>query len=246
MNSAERICTRWLDNFRNKQSLCAVQSAHSNSQSTTKFKWETAPGQQSFLHVGCGGSKKQDAAPGFRGDNWHEIRLDMDVTVAPYIVASMTDMSVAPDVAVYAIYSSHNIEHLYAHEVLLAFAEFYRVLKPSGFLVLTCPDLRSICCLVVEDKLDAPAYVTSSGETIAALAVIFGHRRVMAEGNLFMAHRYSFTQRTLMKAAKEAGFKIGHSIQRPATFDLWLLAIKSEASMDTLMQQAQVFLPMQN
>ena len=233
MNSAERICTLWLDNLRNKQSLCAVQSDHTNSQSTTKFKWETARGQQSFLHVGCGGSKKQDAAPGFRGDNWRGIRLDMDVTVAP-------------DAAVDAIYSSHNIEHLYAHEVLLAFAEFYRVLKPSGFLVLTCPDLRSICCLVVEDKLDAPAYVTSSGETIAALDVIFGHRRVMAEGNLFMAHRYSFTQRTLMKAAKEAGFKIGHSIQRPATFDLWLLAIKSEASMDTLMQQAQVFLPMQN
>ena len=206
--------------------------------------WETAPDQRSFLHVGCGGSRKQDAAPGFRGDDWREIRLDMDATVAPDIVASMTDMAIVPDAAVDAIYSSHNIEHLYAHEVPVAFAEFYRVLKPHGFLVLTCPDLRSICALVVDDKLDTPAYLTASGEAIAPLDVLYGHRRAMAEGNLFMAHRFGFTQRTLMAAARDAGFKIGHSLQRPATFDLWMLAFKSEVEMDTLMQQARVFLPM--
>lgn len=246
MDWVERVCTRWLDHFKTKQGLRGGQSTNTLPQPTTKFQWGPALGKQSFLHVGCGGSTKQDVALGFRGDDWHEIRLDMDATVAPDIVASITDMSVVPDSAVDAIYSSHNIEHLYAHEVPLALAEFYRVLKPSGFLVLTCPDLRSICSLVVDDKLDATAYLTATGESIAPLDVLYGHRRVMAEGNLFMAHRYGFTQRTLMNAARDAGFKIGHSLQRPAAFDLWLLAIKSEVSMDTLMQQARLFLPMQD
>lgn len=242
----ENLVSLWVERFRSQRGLTAGPSADTPLTEDAVFDWEAVPGQRSFLHVGCGGSTKEHAAPGFRGDDWREIRLDMDANVAPDIVASMTDMSVVPNAALDAIYSSHNIEHLYAHEVPLAFAEFYRVLKPDGFLVLTCPDLRSICDLVAQDKLDAPAYLTVSGEPIAPLDVLYGHRRVMAEGNLFMAHRYGFTQRTLMEAAKAAGFRIGHSLQRPAAFDLWLLAFKNEVGMDTLMQQAQVFLPMQD
>jgi SAM-dependent methyltransferase len=242
----ERLCIQWLEQFRSKQGLHEKHNVAASSDIGAAFLWKTALGQRSFLHVGCGGSRKQHVAPGFRGDDWREIRLDMDAAVAPDIVASMTDMPMVPDAAVDSIYSSHNIEHLYPHEVPAAFAEFYRVLKPDGFLVLTCPDLRSICALVVDDKLDAPAYMTTSGEAIAPLDVMYGNRRAMAEGNLFMAHRFGFTQRTLMDAARDAGFKIGHSLQRPATFDLWLLAFKSDVSMDTLMQQAQLFLPMQD
>ncbi|MBI2749224.1 MAG: methyltransferase domain-containing protein [Burkholderiales bacterium] len=246
MDWVARLCSHWLESFTSKQGLSRSHGAsHASSGIDAAFRWEAAPGQRSFLHVGCGGSSKQHAAPGFRGDDWREIRLDMDATVVPDIVASMTDMAVVPDVSVDAIYSSHNIEHLYAHEVPVAFAEFYRVLKPEGFLVLTCPDLRSICSLVVDDKIDLPAYLTVSGEAITPLDVLYGHRRAMAEGNLFMAHRFGFTQRTLMEAARNAGFKIGHSLQRPSLFDLWLLAFKSEVSMDQLMQQARVFLPVQ-
>ena len=241
MSWVERFCNRWLENFKSKQSLRSSR----NDDAAIPFSWEAVPGQRSFLHVGCGGSTKEDTVSGFKGDDWREIRLDMDAAVAPDIVSSMTDMAVIPDTSVDAIYSSHNIEHLYAHEVPLAFAEFLRVLKPDGFLVLTCPDLRSICSLVADDKLDAPAYFTPSGELIAPLDVLYGHRRAMAEGNLFMAHRYGFTQRTLMEAARKAGFKIGHSLQRPTVFDLWLLAFKTEVGMDTLMQQARIFLPKQ-
>lgn len=238
MGWVERLCSQWLEGLRRKQGLSDPSAVGGKS-----FTWASVPGQRSFLHVGCGGSSKQHAATGFRGDDWHEIRLDMDPDVAPDIVASMTDMAAVPDAAVDAIYSSHNIEHLYPHEVPFAFAEFYRVLKPDGFLVLTCPDLKSVCSLVVNDKLDDPAYLTASGEPITPLDVLYGHRLSMAQGNLFMAHRCGFTQRTLMEAAKEAGFKIGHSLQRPSVFDLWLLAFKSEVTIDQLMQQAKVFLP---
>ena len=242
----EKHVGRWVERFVHRRGLNAGSGLAPFQTHAAVFDPMFAPNQRSFLHVGCGGSTKEHAAPGFRNDDWREIRLDMDASVAPDIVASMTDMAVVPDASADAVYSSHNIEHLYAHEVPLAFAEFYRVLKPNGFLVLTCPDLRSICSLVVEDKVDAPAYLTPAGESITPLDVLYGHRRAMAEGNLFMAHRFGFTQRTLMDAARDAGFKIGHSLQRPSVFDLWLLAFKSEVDMDTLHRQARVFLPVQD
>ena len=242
----ENLVSLWLERFRRQRGLTTKPGTDDPSTADALVDWESATGQRSFLHVGCGGSTKEHAAPGFRGDDWREIRLDMDASVAPDIVASMTDMAAVPDAAVDAIYSAHNIEHLYAHEVPLAFAEFFRVLKPDGFLVLACPDLRSICDLVAQDKPDVPAYLTASAEPITPLDVLYGHRRAMAEGNLFMAHRYGFTQRTLMDTARAAGFQIGHSLQRPAAFDLWLLAFKEAVSTDILMHQAQVFLPMQD
>ncbi len=241
----ERFCTQWFERFSSKWHIAGAQGSHSDLDPAANFSWDAQAGQRSFLHVGCGSSRKSDAPSGFRGDNWREIRLDLDVSAAPDIVASMTDMRMVPDAAVDAIYSSHNIEHLYPHDVPLAFAEFYRVLKPTGFLVLTCPDLQSICRLVVDDKLDVPAYTTPSAEPIAPLDILYGHRRAMAQGNLFMAHRTGFTQRTLMASARDAGFQIGHSLQRACVFDLWLLAFKREVAMDHLMQQAKVFLPVQ-
>jgi len=69
--------------------------------------------------------------------------LDIDPSVAPDIVGTMTDMSAVATASIDAIFSSHNIEHLYPHEVPIALAEFLRVLKDDGFAVVTCPDLRS-------------------------------------------------------------------------------------------------------
>lgn len=246
MGWIERLYSNWLQRFRYRYGLSGIESSSARSVGWGgPTKWLTAEGKRSFLHVGCGKSDQKSVAPGFRGEDWIEVRLDMDAAVAPDIVASMVDMSVLPDAAFDAIFSSHNIEHLYPHEVPLALAEFYRVLKQDGFLVLTCPDLRSICGLVVEDKLDAPAYTTDQGEPIAPIDVLFGHRAAMARGNLFMAHRCGFTQRTLMETVRKAGFAIGHSLQRPAAFDLWLLAYKNEVPKEFLLQRAREFLPLQ-
>ena len=109
-----------------------------------------------FLHVGCG-PKDGNSTP-FANQNWHEVRLDIDLEVQPDVVGTMTDMKVVDDASMDAVFSSHNIEHLYPHEVPLALAEFHRVLKPDGFILLTCPDLRSVCALVADNKLTDVAY----------------------------------------------------------------------------------------
>jgi predicted SAM-dependent methyltransferase len=123
-----------------------------------------------------------------------------------------------------AIWSSHNLEHLQRHEVPQALAEFIRVLKPNGLLLLTLPDLQQVAQLVVEDRLEDQAYHSSSGP-ITPLDMIFGHTASLAHGNPFMAHRTGFTARTLNKALVEAGF-VEVSLRAGTAFDLWATAYK--------------------
>ncbi len=195
-----------------------------------------------FLHVGCGNSRKPGVGRGFQDCDWREIRLDIDPAVAPDVVASMLDMDLVPTAAVDGVYSSHNIEHLYPHEVPLALAEFFRVLKPDGLLVLTCPDLQSLCRLVVEDKLDETAYVSPAG-AIAPIDVLYGLRSSLAGGNLHMAHRTGFTLKTLVAAVRAAGFVSVSARRRDDYFDLWLLATKTKLSEQELFQLALEHFP---
>lgn len=184
---------------------------------------------KTFLHVGCGPQRKAGTTRGFNTDEWVELRLDIDESVSPDIVGTMTDMSAVPSESVDAVFSSHNIEHLYAHEVPVALAEFMRVLKPDGIAVITCPDLRSVCALVAENKLIEAAYVSPAGP-ITPLDMLYGLRSSMAQGNLFMAHRCGFTEDVLSGTLYGAGFKIVATISRPAAFDLWAVASKSPRS----------------
>lgn len=195
-----------------------------------------------FLHVGCGSNRKDRTTRGFNNDSWQELRLDINESANPDIVGTMTDMSAVADESVDAIFSSHNIEHLYAHEVPLALKEFMRVLKPEGFLVLTCPDLQSVCALVADDKLTEPAYNALAGP-IAPIDILYGHRPSMARGNLFMAHRCGFTKKVLIATLQAAGFASIAATNRPASFDLWAVACKSKWREDELRRLAGEHFP---
>lgn len=184
---------------------------------------------KTFLHVGCGPLRKESTTKGFNSGDWNELRLDINEAVEPDIVGTMTDMSRVADASVDAIFSSHNIEHLYPHEVPQALGEFLRVLKPDGFAVITCPDLKSVCALVAEDKLTDAAYQSASGP-IAPIDILYGHRLALAKGNLYMAHRCGFTEKVLTGTLHAAGFSTIITIARPEAFDLWTVASKSSRS----------------
>lgn len=182
---------------------------------------------KTFLHIGCGPKRKDRTTRGFNTEAWTELRFDIDESVKPDLVGTMTDMSAVADASVDAIFSSHNIEHLYPHEVPLALKEFLRVLKPEGFLVLTCPDLQSVCALIADDKLTEPAYTSPAGP-IAPLDILYGHRPAMAKGNLFMAHRCGFTQKVLSGTLHSAGFaKVAIKRRLHPGYDLWAVATKA-------------------
>ncbi len=195
-----------------------------------------------FLHVGCGPKHKDRTTPGFNTAEWKELRLDIDESVAPDIVGTMTDMSAVDTASVDAVFSSHNIEHLYPHEVPQALGEFKRVLRPGGFVVITCPDLQSVCALVAEDKLTDTAYVSPAGP-IAPIDILYGHRAPMARGNLYMAHRCGFTEKVLRGSLFNAGFKRAATLRRASSFDLWALATLDELDGDTLTALARKHFP---
>ncbi len=119
---------------------------------------ETAVSLRTVLHVGCGVPDPRKLPPEyFVPGAWQEIRLDIDPGVAPDILASITDMHAVGSASVDAVWSAHNVEHLYAHEVPVALAEFRRVLSPGGFALITLPDLQRVAELVAQDRITEPA-----------------------------------------------------------------------------------------
>jgi predicted SAM-dependent methyltransferase len=194
-----------------------------------------------LLHIGSGPKHKDRTTRGFNTDDWHEIRLDIDPSVKPDVTGTMTNMSEVGNVSVDAIFSSHNIEHLYPHEVPLAMSEFLRVLSDDGFAVITCPDLQSVCALIAQDKLLDTAYESPAGP-IAPIDILYGHRPAMSRGNLFMSHRCGFTRKVLQGTLQAAGFKTVATMARGRApfFDLFALAskcVRTEAEMRALASQ---------
>ncbi|MFN5615278.1 MAG: class I SAM-dependent methyltransferase [Brevundimonas sp.] len=136
----------------------------------------------------------------------------------------MTDMSAVEAGSMDAVWSSHNIEHLFRHEVPIALGEFRRVLKPDGRIVITCPDLQSVAKLVAEGNLEGVAYTAPAGP-ITPLDILYGYGRSIANGNVYMAHRTGFTRKTLAATAKRAGFE-RIQCKQGDNFDLWMVAYK--------------------
>ena len=196
---------------------------------------------KTFLHVGCGYLNKSHLL-GFNNDNWKEIRFDIDKNVNPDIVGTLTDMKLVETGSVDALYSAHNIEHIFSHEVPIALREFYRVLKEDGMVVITCPDLQSICEAVVQDKLLEPLYESPSGP-VTAFDTLYGHKGLIKEGNEYMAHKGGFTYSTLDRAFKKAGFKARYGGRRPAAWDLFLVAFKQKKSEEEIIKIGSPFIP---
>lgn len=164
-----------------------------------------AEGKKLVLHIGCGQPNPGKLHKSFQGPDWHEIRLDIDPNVKPDIVADMVDMHMIPDNAVHAVWSSHNIEHLYAHVVPVALKEIFRIIRPEGHFLVTLPDVQTVATYVAHGGLEDPLYDSPSGP-ICPIDILYGWRASMAKGNLFMAHRTGFTAKTLGEHLRDAGF----------------------------------------
>ena len=195
---------------------------------------------KNFLHVGCGFRTKKDTLK-YYDKEWKETRVDINKNVNPDILGSMKDLSNVQNNFYDSIFSSHSIEHVYAHEVDIVLNEFYKVLNEQGFLVITCPELKSICKLVMEDKLLDVAYESAAGP-ISAVDMLWGHRVSIKKGNEFMAHKNGFTLKTLMTACTNANFKSVAGIERPKLFDLWIVAQKNKVEKEEFSKKVKKIL----
>lgn len=158
----------------------------------------TLPG--AVLHVGCG----HEPLPSWIEAS-SETRLDIDPRCEPDVVASMTDLGgIGP---FDTVFSSHSLEHLAPHDVAVALAEFRRVLKPGGRLVVIVPDLQDV--RPTEDVL----YVSPAGP-VAGIDMYYGLRAAL-EAQPYMAHRTGFVAETLQGALDRAGFDVALTQRLP-------------------------------
>jgi ubiquinone/menaquinone biosynthesis C-methylase UbiE len=192
------------------------------------------------LHVGCGAATLAKLPQGFQDGSWSEVRFDINPAVKPDLVGTITDMANVPSASMDAVYSSHNIEHVYAHEVVPALLEFRRVLKEDGFAVVTCPDLQEMAARMADGRLFDPVYVSPAGP-ISPIDIVYGHRASIARGETYMAHRTGFSLQTLAKCCRNAQFTTLAGKRRKRNLDLWVIVTKTGRGKDEIKRMLETY-----
>lgn len=178
-----------------------------------------------LLNAGCG-SPGHTALPPFF-DEWQQVRVDVNVANKPDIVTSIGDLSMIEDGTVQAVWSSHCIEHLFAHEVPVALAEFRRVLSETGFACIVVPDLQAVAQWIASDRLHETIYESAAGP-VTPHDMLWGFSPAIAAGDLAMAHRCGFTPTLLLRRLAEAGFT-EIVLRRRSNLELIALALRTES-----------------
>ncbi|MGO9431192.1 class I SAM-dependent methyltransferase [Rhodoblastus sp.] len=185
------------------------------------------------LNAGAGPANAGRLHFAFAPSAWAEVRLDIDARALPDLVGSFSDMrGIIEDARFDALWSSHAVEHLHAHEVIPAFREFRRVLKPDGFALITCPDLSAIARYLLAEGSEAVAYNSPAGQ-IRPIDMLYGHGVSIANGQTSMAHNTGFTAPRLARVALEAGFAQVRTMEGEC-FDLWAILLAPEASVEQI------------
>lgn len=189
-----------------------------------------------LVNAGCGpiGSVRLPAL----FDDWQELRVDVDPTVRPNIIASITDLSAIPSGSANAIWSAHCIEHLFVHDVSRALAEFHRVLADDGFACIIVPDLQAIAQYITADKLHETVYQSAAGP-VTAHDMLYGFGAAIARGATSMAHRCGFTPTVMLQRLKEAPFEEIILRRRP-NLELAAVVRKKADSSDTAAREALI------
>jgi predicted SAM-dependent methyltransferase len=187
------------------------------------------------LNAGSGPKSSRRLNAVFDLSHWQETRIDLDPMVEPDFVGSMTDMRAHfASRSFDAIWSSHSIEHLHAHEIPIALKEFRRILRDDGFALITCPDLETVMTLFLEHGSDHVVYQSAAGP-ITPHDMMFGHASSIASGSLHMAHHSGLTSQRLGNLLLQAGF--AQAITRRQDFDLWALALTEHADQHAILNK---------
>ncbi|MEH6951372.1 methyltransferase domain-containing protein [Nitrobacter sp. NHB1] len=159
-----------------------------------------------MLNAGSGPGSARRIARMVDEQDLKEVRFDIDPGVEPDVVGSILELEKSFDPQSFdVIWSSHVLEHLYAHEIFPTLRQFHRILKLDGFALIMSPDLEAVAHFIVEQGIAAVAYNSPAGP-IRPLDMLYGHSRAVEEGHLHMAHRTGFTAERLGNLLLMAGF----------------------------------------
>lgn len=121
----------------------------------------------------------------------------LDINPSPHVdfVGDCSDLTQFETSSVDEIYLSHVLEHLgHQGEFAKALEGFYRVLKPSGYLSIGVPDMKSLCELFLSDQ--APL-----GVKYGVVNILFGGQK-----NPFDFHKAGFDEDLLRHFLMATGF----------------------------------------
>jgi SAM-dependent methyltransferase len=184
------------------------------------------PRRPLLINAGCGARGGASLPPLF--DDWRQLRVDVDPATEPDILTSVTDLSAIGSACADAVWSAHCIEHLFAHEVPSAIAEFRRVLRQDGFACVIVPDLQAIAQWIANDRLQEAIYQSAAGP-VTAHDMLWGFGPAIELGHSAMAHRCGFTPTVLLQRLSECGFPEVVLRRRP-TLELAGLALRRPSS----------------
>jgi SAM-dependent methyltransferase len=196
---------------------------------------ESGP-ERLLLNVGCGPRGARNLPAYF--NSWRALRIDIEPSVQPDILADLTDLSPIETSSADAVWAAHCVEHLYAHEVRIALMEFRRVLRDDGFLCMIVPDLQAVAQYVAADRLHETLYESPAGP-VTPHDIFFGFGAAIASGHTSMAHRCGFTPGMLQRCFQ--GLPFGEVLLRRRSQALELVAVaraspaKNEAERAALM-----------
>jgi len=135
------------------------------------------------IHLGCG----PDRIPGMINCDAFDDAADMKL--------GATDLSPFGDGTVDLIETHHMVEHLTSTEAERALKEWARVLRPGGWLVVTCPDLEGVA------KKFLRADPERRWQSIAPM--IYG-----SQEHAGMFHHSGYDATRLRQLLEEAGFDV--------------------------------------
>jgi hypothetical protein len=180
--------------------------------------------QKIVVNVGSGPPGSLPRSAFFR--DWHQVRVDIEESAQPDIVADITDLSALEDNMADAVWSSHSLEHLYQHQVGGALGEFHRILNDDGFMVALVPDIQTVAEMMGTDRFHEVVYDSPAGP-VTAHDMVYGFGPAVAAGHRSMAHRCGFTPSILVNFLDQTPFG-EYAIRRLPSLELVIVARKNK------------------
>jgi predicted SAM-dependent methyltransferase len=136
--------------------------------------------------------------------------LDVEPREEVDYVGNALDLSQFADDSIDAIYASHVLEHFFYNidnELINTLREWHRVLKPGGKLLVSVPDLKTLCWLYLNPNM-------MPMERFHLMRVIFG-----GQINMYDVHKVGFDFEILAMYLEEAGFETYEQVSEFGIFN---------------------------